>query len=82
MLDERLISIITEEVVRQLQQSGYVILPERQDGIPASAPQEYEDITSAACKAKPLLKDPADPEALERMKRSTSARIGSGTETQ
>ena len=81
MLDERLIGIITEEVVRQLQQSGYVILPDRWSEVQPATPQKggCEDITSAACKAKPLLKDPLDPEALERMKRSTSARIGVGS---
>ena len=31
-----------------------------------------------ACRAKSLLADPADPEALERMKRETTARIGVG----
>lgn len=36
------------------------------------------DITSAAAKAQPLLKDPADPDALLRMKSKTTARIGVG----
>ena len=73
MLDEKLIALITEEVVRQLTKSGRVVLPDR-------APLEDEA-------AKPLgngpgsdrlLEDPLDPEALERMKKRTTARIGVG----
>ena len=46
---------------------------------PVEAPApETEDITSAECRAVPLLKDPQDPEALARMKKRTTARIGVG----
>ena len=80
MLDERLISCIAEEVVRQLQEKGYVILPDREKkAAPESGvPMDREDIASPACKAKPLLKDPCDREALMRMKGYTNARIGVG----
>lgn len=80
MLDEKLISIIAEEVVRQLRESGKIFLPE--NGL---LPNEVsgdglgkEDIASAASKAKPLLENPEDPEALMRMKKRTTARIGVG----
>ncbi len=76
MLDEKLIELITEEVVRQLQKSGYQV--PRQSYTPQETQVEREDITSAACKAKPLLKEPEDRAALERMKRATGARIGVG----
>lgn len=36
------------------------------------------DITSRACKSIPLLENPKDPEALQRMMRLTTARIGVG----
>ena len=75
MLDEKLIERIAEEVFRQLQKSGYPV-PE-QNAEPQET-EEREDITSAACKAKPLLKEPEDGAALERMKRATGARIGVG----
>ncbi len=79
MLDERLIGCITQEVVRQLKEKGYVILPEGQKNVPLREdPPQPEDITSSACKAKPLLKDPCDRDALLRMKRYTNARIGVG----
>ena len=80
MLDEKLISVIAEEVVRQLRETGKLFLPE--EGI---LPQESsgdglaeEDIASAAAKAKPLLESPEDREALLRMKKRTTARIGVG----
>lgn len=79
MLDEKLIAAVAEEVIRQLRQRGQVILPD----VPAgggeqTAEPETEDITSEACKARPLLKEPQDMEALLRMKRRTTARIGVG----
>ncbi len=37
-----------------------------------------EDITSKECKAIPTLENPADPDALQRMKSKTPARIGVG----
>lgn len=74
-MDQELIKSIVEEVLRQLQSAGNVVLPDR----PVQAPEpEWEDIISPECKAVPLLKDPADPEALKRMKGQTTARIGVG----
>lgn len=81
MLDEKLIALITEEVVRQLRQSGRVILPAAEEKTYEEIREEQwedVDITSDACKAKPLLKDPQDMDALLRMKRRTTARIGVG----
>ena len=80
MLDERMIDLIAQEVARQLRQSGKVLLP---DSGYTSDRQDHdieiaEDITSAQSKAKPLLKDPQDMEALLRMKKRTTARIGVG----
>lgn len=74
-MDEKLIQLIVEEVVRQLQHTGGAALPNQP--APAPAP-EMEDIASPAVKAVPLLKNPADPEALQRMKGQTTARIGVG----
>lgn len=77
MLDEKVMAYIVEEVARQLRETGYVLLPDRERA--AEPPGgTSEDITSAACKAKPLLRDPLDREALLRMKRHTTARIGVG----
>ena len=70
MLDEKLIALITEEVVRQLTASGRVILPDSLSAEPA----EGKDPVST----DRLLEDPLDPEALERMKKRTTARIGVG----
>ena len=78
MLDEKLISTIAEEVMRQLQQKGYVILPDKPADEHISYNGDSADITSPAVKAKPLLKDPCDMDSLLRMKRFTNARIGVG----
>ena len=74
MLDEKLIALITEEVVRQLTASGRVVLPER------LLQPEVEEVRPAGNPVgnDRLLEDPLDPEALERMKRRTTARIGVG----
>lgn len=80
MLDEKLISIIAEEVVRQLKESGRVFLPEK-GMLPGEKTGDGlldEDIASAASKAKPLLDNPEDRDALRRMKQRTTARIGVG----
>jgi len=74
-MNQELITAIVEEVVRQLLQSGSVVLPGSQ---PTSPQKSCEDISSPECKAIPLLTDPADPDALQRMKRKTTARIGVG----
>ena len=74
MLDEKLIALITEEVVRQLTASGIVVLPER------LLQPEAEEVRPAGNPVgnDRLLEDPLDPEALERMKKRTTARIGVG----
>ena len=79
MLDEKLINRIAEEVMRQLKEKGFVILPDgEQTPAPAQAPTAQTDITSAEVKAKPLLKDACDTDSLLRMKKTTNARIGVG----
>ena len=74
-MNEELIQKIVEEVLRQLGQAGAVPLPDRP--VPAPEPGPV-DITSPEVRAVPLLRDPADPEALLRMKEQTTARIGVG----
>lgn len=74
MLDQKLIAIIADEIARQLGESGSVRLA---DGAPERA-AEPEDIASAEARAVPLLTNPADEEALLRMKKRTTARIGVG----
>ena len=69
-MDEKLVSLIVEEVLKQLKELNV------QGSKPESC-EACEDIASAACKAIPLL-DAQDPEALLRMKRRTTARIGVG----
>lgn len=70
-MNQELISAIVEEVVRQLMASGQM------DCAP-SAPKVCQDITSSECKSTPLLDNPQDKEALERMIKRTTARIGVG----
>ena len=71
-MDEKLIRMIVDEVCRQLQQTGRLTLPDRESA------DEPVDITSPEARAEMLLRDPASPEALERMRRRTTARIGVG----
>lgn len=70
-MDEKMISAIVEEVINQLLSTGRIVLPSVSDST-------CQDITSAECKAAPLLENPKDPEALERMIKRTTARIGVG----
>lgn len=70
MMNQELISAIVEEVINQLLSTGRVVLPQRSD--------TCTDILSPQCKATPLLDNPSDPEALERMMKRTTARIGVG----
>lgn len=70
-MNQELISAIVEEVIKQLISTGRVVLPSSDEPI-------CQDIASAECKPKPLLDDPMDPEALERMIKRTTARIGVG----
>ena len=74
-MDPKLIDLIVEEVLRQIHRSGSAVLPDRPVEAPAS---DHEDITSAAVRAVPLLDAPRDAEALERMVKKTTARIGVG----
>ena len=69
-MNQELISAIVEEVINQLLQTGHVVLPD--------SSRTCEDILAPECKNRPLLEDPADPEALERMLKRTTARIGVG----
>lgn len=70
-MNQELISAIVEEVIKQLVSTGHVVLP-------SSAGNGCEDITSPECKSTPLLEHPEDAEALERMIKRTTARIGVG----
>jgi len=78
-MNQELIAAIVTEIVRQLESTGSVRLPGPLNSAPVPAPaKEWEDITSPECKAAPLLDNPEDPEALQRMMRRTTARIGVG----
>ena len=70
-MNQELISAIVEEVIKQLMATGQL-------DIPTAADKPCQDITSAECKASPLLDKPQDAEALERMIKRTTARIGVG----
>lgn len=78
-MNQEMIAAIVAEIVRQLQRTGNVELPSQPE--PLSEPpreKEFEDITSPACRAQPLVDHPEDPEALARMMKRTTARIGVG----
>lgn len=79
-MNQELIAAIVTEIVRQLETTGSVRLPgstSPASAVPAPA-KEWEDITSPECKAIPLIENPEDPEALQRMMKRTTARIGVG----
>ena len=72
-MDAKLMDAIADEIVRRL----------RMKTSPADAPippprLETEDITTARIRSIPLVDEPEDREALERMMRRTTARIGVG----
>lgn len=72
-----LVDQIVAEVIAQLRQSGCVVLPASKH--PDVSPQLFEeDIVSPASKARALLDAPMDEQALARMKKQTTARIGVG----
>ena len=71
-MDQKIIDLIVEEVLRQIQSRGSAAAAF------AVPPSTQEDITSPAVRAVPLLDDPHDREALERMMKKTTARIGVG----
>ena len=82
-MDQQMIAGIVEEIVRQLLATGNVALPDvpASPSDPAPVPhreEEWEDITAPACRATPLVDHPEDPEALVRMMKRTTARIGVG----
>ena len=79
-MDEQLLTAIVTEIVRQLEATGNVTLPDPavSDRPVQAPPREHEDITSPEVRMTPLVEDPADPEALARMMRRTTARIGVG----
>ena len=79
MAEPERIAAIVAEVMEQLRRTGSVVLP----ASPAPQPEmqsagDCEDLTSPACKKISLLDHPQDPEALERMRGRTTARIGVG----
>ena len=77
-VNPELIAAIVTEIVKQLETTGGVRLPgSSSSAVPAPA-KEWEDITSPECKAIPLIENPEDPEALQRMMKRTTARIGVG----
>lgn len=79
-MNQELIAAIVTEIVRQLETTGSVRLPGSSNSAPVPAPaKDWEDITSPECRAVPLLDNPEDPEALQRMMRRTTARIGVGS---
>lgn len=94
MLDAKAIDAIASEIVARMQRETEKAPQGQSDtayhtavaaappgGSPGAGTEgagELEDITSAACKAVPTLKSPADYDALIRMKGRTSARIGVG----
>ena len=69
-MDEKLVALIVEEVLKQLQAAGV-------HSAKTESCEACEDIASAACKAIPLVQA-QDQDALLRMKRKTNARIGVG----
>lgn len=76
-MDQEMIARIVAEVLAQLQKSGNVTLPDAKQPEPPVL-LEIEDIASPECRRRPLLDHPQDPDALERMMRQTTARIGVG----
>ena len=74
-MNQELINAIVEEVVRQLQATGGVVLP---GGCSKPSVTMAEDIASEAARNTPLLENPADPDGLRRMMKQTTARIGVG----
>lgn len=72
MLDEKLIARIVEEVIARLEAGDAAGIEETGDC------GACRDITDRACRDIPMLDHPQDAEALARMKKKTTARIGVG----
>ena len=70
-MNQELISAIVEEVINQLVKTGRVVLPNGTADV-------SRDIIAVDSKTSYLLDDPQDPDALERMIKRTTARIGVG----
>lgn len=70
-MNQELISAIVEEVINQLVKTGRVVLPNGTADV-------SRDIIAVDSKTSHLLDDPRDPDALERMIKRTTARIGVG----
>ena len=77
MADRDSIAAIVAEVIEQLQRTGSVTLPQGERPY-CGGEDPCGDITAAACRRISLLDHPEDPEALERMRTKTTARIGVG----
>lgn len=78
-MERELIAVVVAEVLRQLERTGSVTLPGAPpEDEPPEAARRFEDITSPACRAQPLIDAPEDPDALARMMKQTTARIGVG----
>ena len=75
-MNQELINAIVEEIVRQLQSTGDVVLPN--SACQKRAGMTAEDIASEEARNTPLLDNPADPDGLRRMMKQTTARIGVG----
>lgn len=69
-MDEKLVSLIVQEITKYLQEN-------KPDASPASTCDVCADIASPECKAIPMLQA-EDPDAMLRMKARTTARIGVG----
>ena len=70
-MSQELISAIVEEVINQLVKTGRVVLPNGTADV-------SRDIIAVDSKTSYFLDDPQDPDALERMIKRTTARIGVG----
>ncbi|MCR5485411.1 MAG: ethanolamine ammonia-lyase subunit EutC [Clostridiales bacterium] len=84
MIDNELLEKIIQQVIAEM--DGKVSVKDAEDAVKSvissdsdpDADEPLEDLRSKESKAVPLLKDPADYDALMRMKTKTSARIGVG----
>lgn len=78
-VDEKLVNDIVRAVIEQLKLAGVSVKDTEPEVFDTESSMLMKDITSRECKSVPLLKNPKDPEALKRMMRLTTARIGVGS---
>ncbi|MCI6019497.1 MAG: ethanolamine ammonia-lyase subunit EutC [Clostridiales bacterium] len=78
-VDEKLVNDIVRAVIEQLKLAGVSVKDTEPEVFDTESSMLMTDITSRECKSVPLLKNPKDPEALKRMMRLTTARIGVGS---